>query len=129
MAITLFNVNEEEYIGDNVYLIHRPYILSNPYTHIKNKETKAMFVVSTRDEAIDKYSHYFDIMYGNDILFTQTIDEIYQKYRNGEDIKLGCYCYPKRCHGEIIINKLRAKLMKEMINSRKKMKKNLDISK
>ena len=120
MAITLFNVNNEEYVGDNVYFIHRPYVLSNPYTHIKDKKTLAMFIVPTRDEAIDKYSHYFDIMYGNDIPFTKVIDEIYEKYRKGEDIKLGCYCYPERCHGEIIINKLRARLMKEMIKNRKK---------
>ena len=53
MAIKLFNVNNEEYFGDNVYLIHRPYTLSNPYTHIKDKQTKAMFVVSSREEAIE----------------------------------------------------------------------------
>ena len=67
MAIRLFNVNDEEYFGDNVYLIHRPYILSNPYTHIKDKQTKAMFVVPSREEAIERYSHYFDVMYGKNI--------------------------------------------------------------
>jgi hypothetical protein len=92
MGIRRFNVMEEEYFGDNVYLIHRPFILSNPYTHIKDKQTKAMFVVNTRDEAIERYSHYFDIMYGKNIKFTQEFDEIYEKYRKGEDILLGCYC-------------------------------------
>jgi hypothetical protein len=123
MAIQLFNVSDEEYFGDNVYLIHRPYILSNPYTHIKNKQTKAMFVVSTREEAIERYSHYFDMMYGKNIKFTQTIDEIYEKYRNGEHILLGCYCYPKSCHGEIIINKLQSRLLKEKFAEAKKIKK------
>lgn len=123
MAIQLFNVSDEEYFGDNVYLIHRPYILSNPYTHIKNKQTKAMFVVSTREEAIERYSRYFDMMYGKNIKFTQTIDEIYEKYRNGEHILLGCYCYPKSCHGEIIINKLQSRLLKEKFAEAKKIKK------
>lgn len=123
MAIQLFNVSDEEYFGDNVYLIHRPYILSNPYTHIKNKQTKAMFVVSTREEAIERYSHYFDMMYGKNTKFTQIIDEIYEKYRNGEHILLGCYCYPKSCHGEIIINKLQSRLLKEKFAEAKKIKK------
>ena len=120
MGIQLFNVNNEEHFGDNVYLIHRPYVLANPYTHIKDKETKAMFVVATREEAIERYSHYFDIMYGKNIKFTETIDEIYEKYRKGEDILLGCYCYPKSCHGDIIVKKLQSKLLKEKFAEAKK---------
>lgn len=130
MGIKRFNVMEEEYFGDNVYLIHRPFILSNPYTHIKDKQTKAMFVVNTRDEAIERYSHYFDIMYGKNIKFTQEFDEIYEKYRKGEDILLGCYCSAKEsCHGDIIIKKLQAKLLKEKVAEAKKTKKDLVISK
>jgi hypothetical protein len=125
MGIQLFNVNDEEHFGDNVYLIHRPYVLANPYTHIKDKETKAMFVVATREEAIERYSHYFDIMYGKNIKFTETIDEIYEKYRKGEDILLGCYCYPKSCHGDIIVKKLQSKLLKEKFAEAKKTNKNL----
>ena len=52
MPFHLFNINNEDHFGDNVYLIHRPYILSNPYTHIKDKKTKAMFIVSSKEEAI-----------------------------------------------------------------------------
>lgn len=130
MGIKRFSVIEEEYFGDNVYLIHRPFILSNPYTHIKDKQTKAMFVVNTRDEAIERYSHYFDIMYGKNIKFTQEFDEIYEKYRKGEDILLGCYCSAKEsCHGDIIIKKLQAKLLKEKVAEAKKTKKDLVVSK
>lgn len=129
MSIKLFNVNEEEHFGDNVYLIHRPYILGNPYTHIKDKTTKASFIVSTREEAIKRYSHYFNIMYGRNIEFTNTIDEIYAKYRKGEDILLGCYCYPKSCHGDVIIQKIQGMLLKEKIKEAKNIKKNLVLSK
>ena len=125
MSIKLFNVNNEEHFGENVYLIHRPYTLANPYTHIKDKETKALFVVSSREEAIERYSHYFDIMYGKNIKFTQIIDEIYAKYRNGEDILLGCYCAPKFCHGDVIIKKLQGRLLKEKLAEAKKVRKNL----
>ena len=129
MAIKLFNVNEEEYFGDNVYLVHRPYILSNPYTHIKDKQTKAMFVVSSREEAVERYSHYFDVMYGSNKKFTDAFNEIYNKYINGEDIFLGCYCYPKICHSEVIVRKMQAKLLKEKFAEAKKLKKNLEESK
>lgn len=130
MSIQLFNVNNEEYFGDNVYLIHRPYILGNPYTHIKDKQTKAMFIVPTREEAIERYSHYFDTMYGKNIKFTKVIDEIYEKYRQGEHILLGCYCEvgkheTKHCHGEVIIEKLQRRLLKENFATIKKMRENL----
>lgn len=121
MGIKRFNVMDEEYFGDNVYLIHRPFILSNPYTHIKDKQTKAMFVVKTREEAIERYSHYYDIMYGKNIKFTQEIDEIYEKYKRGEDILLGCYCSLKEeCHGDIIMKKLQGRLVKEKFEEIKK---------
>lgn len=126
MAIKVYNVNDEEYFGDNVYLIHRPYILSNPYTHIKDKQTKAMFVVPSREEAIERYSHYFDIMYGSNVAFTKIVDEIYEKYRQGEDILFGCYCYPKKCHGDIIAMKLRGRLIKEKMQEAKNQKKNFE---
>ena len=131
MGIKRFNVNDEEYFGDNVYLIHRPFILSNPYTHIRDKQTKAMFVVSSREEAIERYSHYFDVMYGKNIKFTQVIDEIYEKYRRGEDILLGCYCALEKetCHGDIIIKKLQGRLIKEKLAEAKKTKKYLELSK
>ena len=122
MGFKLYNVNEEDYEGDNVYLIHRPFILSNPYTHIKDKQTKALYVVKSREEAIEKYSHYFDVMYGRNIEFTKTIDEIYNKYIKGEEIYLGCYCYPKSCHGDVIIQKIKSKFLKNKIKELKKNK-------
>lgn len=123
MAIIRYNVTEEEHFGDNVYLIHRPYILSNPYTHIKDKKTKAMFVVSTKEEAIERYSHYFDTMYGTNILFTKVVDDIYALYRSGQDVFIGCYCDTKKndnCHGDIIIKKLQSRLVKEKLAEVKK---------
>lgn len=116
MAIKVYNVTKEEYFDENTYLIHRPHILSNPYTHIKDKQTKALWITPTREDAIQKYSHYFDVMYGNDIKFTNIIDEIYEKYKKGEEIKLGCYCAPNTCHGDIIAQKIKSRYIKEQTN-------------
>lgn len=115
MPIIVYNKNNETHLGENNYPIYRPNILSNPYTEIKDRQTKALYVVKNRDEAIQKYSDYFDLKYGRDIQFTNIIDEIYEKYKNGETVYLECYCYPLPCHGDVIIKKLEKRLLKEKI--------------
>lgn len=129
MAIFIYNKNLELFGGENNYYIGRGSILGNPYTHIKDRETKATFVVNSRDDAINQYKHYFDVMYCSNIEYRKTIDEIYDKYRRGEDIFLGCYCkkYPCQdgiihndevlCHGDIIKQKLQSRLMREKIKN------------
>ena len=132
MAIIVYNRTKEDYSDlENNYPIYRPSILSNPYTHIKDKKTLAMFVVKSRDEAIDRYEGYFDRMYSGNAPFKYLIDEIYEKYKRGEDIYLECYCkkYPAgqgeahhdevRCHGDVIKEKLEKRLMKERIKEAK----------
>ena len=112
--IYVYNRNVEDFSAlENNYYIGRENILSNPYTHLPVKDTKAMFQCKTREEAIEKYDKYFDIMYGNNIEFTKIIDEMYEKYKNGEDIYLECYCKPQSCHGEVIEEKLQKRLIKE----------------
>ena len=114
MPIIVYNRTREDHSNSpNNYPIYRPYILGNPYTAIKSKNTKAMYVVKTREEAISRYSDYFDIMYGSNKLFTEAVDRIYEKYKNGETVYLECYCAPKPCHGDIIAEKLRKRLLKE----------------
>lgn len=115
--INVYNKTTDTYDGPNDYYIGRGSILGNPYTHIKDGSTKAKYVVSTRENAIELYNNYYDIMYSGNIEYKNIIDEIYDKYKNGEDVYLGCYCYPKTCHGDVIVAKLRSRLMKEKINA------------
>lgn len=113
--IYVYDRNVEDFSAlENNYPIYRGVsILGNPYTHLPIKDTKAMFQCKTREEAIEKYDKYFDIMYGNNIEFTKIIDEMYEKYKNGEDLFLECYCKPQPCHGDIIAKKLQEMLIKE----------------
>ena len=113
--IYVYDRNVEDFSAlENNYPIYRgASILGNPYTHLPVKGTKAMFQCKTREEAIEKYDKYFDIMYGNNIEFTKIIDEMYEKYKNGEDLFLECYCKPQPCHGDIIAKKLQEMLIKE----------------
>lgn len=93
-----------EFIGDtqvvhvnedyDIY-IGRPSEWGNPYTHIKNRNTKAKFIVKTREEAISKYREW---------LLSQHI--LMEKLESLRGKKLGCWCKPKACHGDIIIQLL-----------------------
>lgn len=124
MAIIVYNRTKEDHSQEpGNYPAYRPSILGNPYTHIKDKKTLAMFVVKSRDEAIDRYDAYFDRMYKGNAPFKFIIDEIYEKYKRGEDIYLECYCKPERCHCDIIKEKLEKRLMKERIKEAKEKRK------
>lgn len=117
--IYVYNRNVEDFsMLENNYYIGRENILSNPYTHLPVKDTKAMYQCKSREEAIDKYSDYFDLMYGRNAEFTKVVDEMYEKYKNGEDLFLECYCAPQPCHGDIIAKKLQQRFIKEKYRER-----------
>ena len=120
MAIIVYNRTREDHsVNKNNYPIFRGgSVLGNPFTHIKDKTTKAYCVVDTAEEAIEMYDDYFDLMYEKSVQFKNLVDEIYEKYKNGEDVYLECYCKPKPCHGDIIKKKLEQRLIKEKIKER-----------
>lgn len=116
---------DEEHIGDNVFDISRPNIFGNPYTHIKNKKTKALIKVKNREEAIRLYSDYFDNMMElegcSGDRFRAEFDRMYDVYKNQEVLYIGCYCKTdESCHGDIIKKKLIQRSMKEKLAKIKK---------
>lgn len=124
MAIIVYNRTKEDYSNHpNNYPIYRGgSVLGNPYTDKPVSKTLAVYQVRNRDEAIDRYSSYFDMQYGRNKEFTEIIDEIYELYKNGEDVYFECYCHPLRCHGDIIVEKLQKRLLKEKITEYKRKK-------
>lgn len=86
---TVVNRYKSEY---DVY-IGRGSIWGNPYSHLP--ETKAIYKVETRDEAVESYRNYLwkQIRSG-----TITIEML--KSLNGK--RLGCFCKPQSCHGDMI---------------------------
>lgn len=126
--IHVINVSKEDFsFSPNYYYIGRSNlgnILGNPYTHLPKETTIALYQCNSREEAVSKYADYFDTMYGHNIEFTKAIDEIYEKYKNGEEVFLGCWCKPKSCHGDIIKQKLEQRLIKEKLEEYKRNKNN-----
>ena len=100
--------------GENVFDCSRPHIMSNPFTHIKDKKTLAKRVVKDRETAIQMYGDYFDKMVVEDETFAKAFDEIYEAFKKFDKIYLGCYCkLTESCHVDYIIRKLNQRLIKE----------------
>lgn len=72
--------------------IGRPSKWGNPFTHIKDQQTTAEYVVLSRDEAISKY---------RDWILKQP--ELLKDLHELKDKTLGCWCKPKACHGDVLI--------------------------
>ena len=128
--IIVYNTKMEDYTSENNnFYIGRSKEgnpLGNPFTYDNVKSNLAKLTFKTRDEAIKAYEAYFDKMYGVDEELTKAFDEIYEHYKNGEDIYLQCFCKPKACHGDVIAERLQRKLIMEKIKQREKYKKNGD---
>ena len=115
-GIHVYNRLKECHEGENNFKIFRgASVLGNPYTDIKDRETKAQFVCKNREEALEKYSHYFDVMYNSNIAFKRAIDNLYELYKTGKPVYLECYCHPQKCHGDVIAEKLQQRLIKEKL--------------
>lgn len=91
---TVVNKNKESY---DIY-IGRGSKWGNPFTHINDRETKAEFVVGSRGESIEKYREY--IMNKPELL--NSLHELAGK-------RLGCFCKPKSCHGDILVELIESK--------------------
>jgi hypothetical protein len=131
MPIIVYNRGKEDHSNHpyNIPIYRGGSVLGNPYTDKPLSKTKALYQVKTREEAIQRYGSYFDMQYGRNKEFTEIIDVIYDLYKNGETIYLECYCDPGKngkhnCHGEVIVEKLQKRLLKEKINEIKKIRKN-----
>ena len=98
----------EDHIGDNSFDVSRAGVLRNPYTYIKNRDTKAMVKVKTREEAIELYKEYFKLMMESKEPgarpFQREFKKIVDAYKKYDVVYIGCYCHlNESCHGDYII--------------------------
>jgi hypothetical protein len=76
--------------------IGRPSEWGNPYSHIKDKKTRAEFIVKSREEAVSKYREW---------ILQQP--HLLDKLESLRGKTLGCWCKPKACHGDVLVQLLR----------------------
>lgn len=121
--IVVYNTKQDDFTSEpNNFYIGRnkdgnP--LGNPFTHNGVKTSLAKLSFKTREQAIEAFGKYFDERYGKDEELTKAFDNIYEHYKNGEDIYLQCFCKPLPCHGDVIADRLQRKLIKEKLKERK----------
>ena len=85
--IEVVNIKENRY---DVY-IGRKSKWGNPFSHLPNSIAK--YKTQSRDESIEKYKEW--ITNGEGSFLLDCLDELLGK-------KLGCFCKPKKCHGDIL---------------------------
>lgn len=78
--------------GEVIIKVDRSSVLGNPY--YMNGE-------SMRDKVCDDYEKYFNVLIKNNNRALNELRKIY-KIAKVNDVALGCWCYPKRCHAEVI---------------------------
>ncbi len=91
-------INLHHNLPYDVY-IGRGSMFGNPYTHITDRKTLAQFIVRTREEAVEKYKYYFIKRIESEPAFKKAVERLRGKI-------LGCYCKPKSCHGDVIVEYL-----------------------
>ena len=123
MAIIVYNRKTETHSDSpNNFRCYRPFVLANPYTYLPVEKTKAIYKVSTREDAVKASEHCVDVMYRSKVRFKRVVDIIYELYKSGGDVFLECYCKPEACHCDVIKEKLEKRLMKEKIDEMKNAK-------
>lgn len=115
----------EDHVGDNAFDVSRAGILGNPYTHIKDRNTKATVKVKTRDQAIELYKEYFKTMMESQDPrskpFQREFRKIVDAYKKYDVVYIGCYCHlNESCHGDFIIEQVIRTAVRECILERAK---------
>ena len=87
---TVVNKYKEPY---DVY-IGRGSIWGNDYSHLP--ETKASHKVETRDQAVEAYRKQLWDSIRSGKITLEMLKDLHGK-------RLGCFCKPKSCHGDIIL--------------------------
>ncbi len=82
-------VNKYHKIPYDVY-IGRGSIFGNPFSHMDN--TKAQYKVATREEAVERYREWI-----------MTQPQILNKLPELKGKVLGCFCKPRACHGDVLV--------------------------
>lgn len=109
MKINILNKHHNKN-ASGVY-IGRPSVLGNPFSHLKG--TQAEYTCVNRDDAVEQYDIYLSDRINKDQVVTSELKRLYRILLNSGELNLICWCYPKRCHGDVIKRVLLDKLKRD----------------
>lgn len=102
MSITIANKNY--YKGDGFY-VGRPSPLGNPFALKKGKFR--ICPVDSLSDALSNYDLWLDEqLRDNTSEAYKYFYKIFNEYIDKKEITLICWCFPKKCHADIIKNKI-----------------------
>ena len=104
MKIEVINIKKYEG-GDYIY-IGRPGKYGNPYS--SKEGTLAEFKVDTKKESLEMFEKYLN---KNDHLVLDLIEDLKSKGVT----KIGCFCKPSKCHGDIYLKRINEKKLFSII--------------
>ena len=97
-------INIKNYENSDYIYIGRPSKYGNPYS---SKETNIAVNVESKEESLCRYEEHIDEN-------PKLIDDIIKEMNTGKISKLGCWCSPKKCHGDIIAKKINDRKYKSL---------------
>lgn len=102
MEIEVINIKDYE-DTDYIY-IGRPSKYGNPYS---SKESNIAENVGSKEESIEKYEEYID-------QHPEIIDSLIKELKENVVYKLGCWCKPSNCHGDVLVKKIKDRKYKSL---------------
>jgi GTPase involved in cell partitioning and DNA repair len=100
-VINIKNYDKEDYI-----YIGRPSSYGNPYS--SKEKSIADNKVDTREESLKLFEEYIN-------KHPELIDKLINEMKEKNIYKLGCYCKPKKCHGDILKEKIDLRKYKSIL--------------
>lgn len=100
-AVNLSFYSDLEIISNTTKVVHckkseydvyigRPSMWGNPYS--SKKGTLAKYYVGSKSEAIQNYEQYIE-----------SSPKLLEALKDLNGIRLGCWCAPKPCHGDVLV--------------------------
>lgn len=112
--INIVNKSNHAPTDRDIY-VGRGSAFGNPFTSQKIEGTKAEFQASNREEAVEKYEYYLETQLKlKQRNVVKGLEEMVEMLKEG-DINLVCYCAPKKCHAEIIKNRVMTMMLKNLM--------------
>ena len=100
LTVPMIKIINRKVSNEEGLTISRPSPLGNPFSHIPS--TLAAFRVASKDEAVKRYREWLLEQLQGNTEACRAFWDLVQFYKDFGELTLCCYCFPKKCHGEVI---------------------------